>query len=166
MAIHHGIKVEPIVELRNSWGSAPVVWDALSQRYLNKKPHTYLFDNAALWDLWKHLAIPEEYRMVLMLTFDKAYVASANYPRMAAAISKFLADFELPPENVNHWPAIKSLFENSPEIPGIGLYCTSVSENMFYGPWNEEKEDYDPPDWSTIYELCEEIDSLTQATTV
>jgi hypothetical protein len=45
-------------------------------------------------------------------------------------------------------------------VPGIGLYCTSVSEDPFQGKWNEEKEEYDPPDWDEVYDLCEEIDGL------
>lgn len=164
--IYPGEKTTNVMELRNSHGSAPPVWEAMAERYLNV---TKSYDhpnpgwmqlNDTLWDLWKRHNIPVEHRMVFMLTFDRAYVAKKDYARMAEAIRKFLVDF--PPKEgcVNHWQALYNLFVSDPDIPGVGLYCTSVSDDPFNGEWNKEKEDYDPPDWSEIYDLCEQLDEL------
>jgi|GEM_PF-921461 len=165
-AIYPNDRTEDLTEMRNSHGSAPPVWEAMAGRYLGvteaysypQKGWMQLGDE--LWNLWKRTDIPEAHRLVFMLTFDRAYVARKDYARMAAAIHTFLHDFPPKPGCVNHWEVIAHLLESNPDIPGIGLYCTSVSEDPFAGVWNEEKEDYDPPDWSQIYDLCEQIDSL------
>ncbi len=165
-AIHPGDKTEDLEELSNSWGSGPPVWAAMAGKYLgitraydHPNKGWMQLDNE-LWDLWKRSDIPEEHRLVFMLTFDRAYVARKDYARMAASIRKFLADFPPTLGHVNHWDHIARLFESNPDIPGIGLYCTSVSSDPFHGEWNEEKDDYDPIDWSEIYDLCEQLDSL------
>ena len=168
-AIYPNEKCEDLEELANSWGSAPPVWEAMAAKYLGVT-EAYAYPNKGwmqigdqLWDLWKRTDIPEEHRMVFMFTFDRAYVARKNYARMAAAIRKFLADFPPKPGHSNHWGRIAELLESNPDIPGIGLYCTSVSEDPFLGKWNEEKEEYDPFDWSETYDVCEQIDSLKEA---
>jgi hypothetical protein len=170
-AIYPGKKTKDLQELRNSYGSAPPVWEAMASRYLGV---TKAYDHPSLgwmqlgnelWDLWKRQDIPVEHRMVFMLTFDRAYVARRDYARMANAIRKFLSDFPPKVGAANHWDHIAFLLESNPKIPGIGLYCTSVSEDPFQGKWNEKKEDYDPPDWSDIYDLCEQIDALTLGAT-
>lgn len=172
-AVYPNEKIESIFELSNSHGTAPYVWAAMAKVYLGidkaydhpKKGWMQLEDE--LWDLWKRSDIPEEHRLVFMLTFDRAYVARENYPRMVTAIRKFLKDFTSPIGHVNHWPTIADILEGKnnreikiEDIPGIGLYCTSVSDDPFNGPWNEAKEEYDPPDWSKIWEICKELDSL------
>jgi hypothetical protein len=163
MAIYPGEKAEGIKELSNSWGSAPPVWEAMAAKYLNvfgsynypNKGYMQLGDE--LWDLWKRRDIPVEHRMVFMMTFDCAYVAKADYPRMAAAIRRFLADFPPHPGHSNHWAAIAELLESNPEFPGIGLWCTSVSRN----PFSDDFDDNDKPipfDWGTAYSICERIE--------
>src|SRR6185312_7368076 len=79
---------------------------------------------------------------------------------MTSRIRKFLVDFPPKSGTVNHWSTIASLLESKPKFPGIGLYLTSVSDDPFLGQWNEEKEDYDPPNWNDIYEFVEQIDAL------
>lgn len=170
-AIYPGEKCEDLFELRNSWGSAPVVWEAMAARYLGvTKSYGYpdlgwMQLQGKLWDLWKRTDIPVEHRMVFMLTFDRAFVAQKDYARMVAAIRRFLADFPPKPGAVNHWSQIALILENKTtadmtKIPGVGLHCTSVSRDTFLGPWNEAKEEHDQPDWTEIYDLCEQIDSL------
>jgi hypothetical protein len=167
IAVYPGDRVDVLDEYGNSWGSAPIIWELMAARYLSvtrsydhpNKGYMQLGDT--LWNLWKDPRVKTEHKAVFMLTFDRAYVAKKDYPRMADAIKVFLEDFSIPSDNVNHWPALRELFLSNPDVPGIGLHCTSVSVNPFCGKWNEEKEDYDPPDWDDIYELFGEIDSLT-----
>jgi hypothetical protein len=166
-AVYPGDRVESLEELSNSWGSAPPVWEALSNRYLGT---TVSYDGGnggwmqrldELWLLWKRWDIPQEYRLVLMLTFDRAYVAKRHYARMFMAIDRFLTDFPPKSGTVNHWRRIMHVLhvqDGMDGVPGIGLYCTSVSEDPFQGAWNEEREDYDPLDWDTVFEICDLLD--------
>lgn len=159
-AIWPGEKHEDLQELRNSHGSAPVIWDAMCQKYLGTEPFMYFSVTDKLWPLWKDMSIPEHQRAVLFMTYDQVYVSKKDYARAAADIRKFLQDFPQSSERVNHWPAIAALFESDPDIPAIGLHCTSVSEDPFQGPWNEETEEYDQPDWSACNDIYADLDGL------
>ncbi len=161
-AIDPGVKHWDLEELRNSHGSAPVIWNAMCKKYYGTEDHAYMFNGTLdrLWPRWKDLSIPEHQRAVLMITYDRAYVLKKDYARAVADIKKFFEDFPANPEYVNHWPRIATLFESNPDIPAIGLYCTSVSEDPFQGPWNEEKEEYDQPDWDDCYSVYAKIDSV------
>jgi hypothetical protein len=140
-------KVECGEELKNSWGSAPYVWDWLIRQYINPDGNMmYEKETKQLWKLWKQTDIPEHQRAVLLMTFDRAFVSKENYPRAAADIREFLKDY-FNDKVVNHWPRIAEIFESNPDVPAIGLWLTSVSENPFNGGWDEQNEEYLPPDW-------------------
>lgn len=157
-ALWPGEKAEDLQKLSNSWGTAPLVWNALSEKYLHKK---WIIDSGkGLWELWKDTRIPKHQRVLLMFTFDRAYVLKKDYPRMSQDIWAFLRDFPVRTEYENHWPTIARLFENNPEIPAIGIYCTSVSSDPFEGEWNDDKEIREPFDWNTAYDLYAELDAL------
>jgi len=163
-AIYPGERVEDIEELRNSWGSAPHVWDAMFKRYVPQK-HEYdswMTDrDGRLWKLWDREDIPRHQRAVLGLTFDRAYVLKKDYAQAAADIRQFLQDFPVSSGHANHWPHIAALFESDPAFPAIGFQWTSVSEDTFQGPWNEEKEDFDPLDWSKCWSLYDEPEAAS-----
>ncbi|MDR3672519.1 MAG: hypothetical protein P4L36_16860 [Holophaga sp.] len=159
-----GERIELGEELHNSWGSAPVIWNAMAMKYLGAGDCAYFGCLDRLWPLWKHLGIPEHQRAVLMMTYDRAYVVKADYARAAKDIRASVADFSTE-GRVNHWLRLAEIFESDPDVPAIGLHCTSVSENPFEGPWDEEKEDYDPPDWSQCFSVYAEIDGLTRPRT-
>jgi hypothetical protein len=36
---------------------------------------------------------------------------------------------------------------------------TSVSEDLFEGTWNAEKEELDPPDWKEFWSVYDELDN-------
>lgn len=159
-AIWPGEKHEDLQELKNSHGSAPVIWAALCEKYYGTKNYMMPGILDRLWPRWKNLSIPEHHRSVLMMTYDRAYVVKKDYARAAKDIRNFLTEFLLDRDYINHWPTIAKLYESDPDIPAIGLYCTSLSEDPFEGPWNEEKEEYEQPDWSKCYDLYAELDSL------
>lgn len=154
--------VTGLKELRNSHGSAPVIWDAMCQKYYGTEPHAYMYDGTMerLWPRYKDLGIPEHERAVLMMTYDRAYVSKANYERAATDIRKWLEGHPPKEGYINHWNEIAGIFESNPDCEAVGLYCTSVSENPFYGEWNEEAEDYDPIDWDSTFEIYSELDGL------
>ena len=150
---------EDLEDLRNSHGSAPVIWNEMCKKHLGSDDHGYYGVIEKLWPLYKDKAIPKHQRTVLAMTYDRAYVSKENYKQAAKDIRSFLVDFPLNPDYVNHWPRIAEIFESEPDCEAIGLHCTSVSENPFYGDWNEEKEDYDVIDWETALDIYQELKS-------
>lgn len=165
LAIYPNEKVEDVEELRNSHGSAPIVWDAMCQRYEGAAPFRCMWDGSLdrLWPRWKDASLPEHHRAVLMMTYDHAWVAKANYARAAADIRAWLKDFNVDAKYVNHWPRLADIFESDPPHPGIAIYQTSVSENPWQGEYDEEKEDYGPPPWDKAHEIYEDLASLQQS---
>jgi hypothetical protein len=165
-AIWPGEKVEDLEELRNSHGSAPLIWNALCMRYLGLESYYYMSsDLDRLWAKWKDLSIPEAIRAVLMMTFDHAYIAKKDYQRAAGDIRTFLKEFPVPSNRVNHWPAIACILEKA-DAPAIGFQHTSVSEDPWQGPWNEEKEEHEPLDWSKAYSIYDDLYELKEASRV
>lgn len=155
-----GEGTEVLQELRNSWGSAPVIWDAMSQKYLSTKPFAYSMTIEDLWPMWRSSNVPEYQRAVLAMTYDRAYITKEHYARASENIAAWLEAFPQKAGTANHWPAIRGIFGSDPECEAIGFRMTSVTENLFDGPWNEEKEDYDPLDWSTAFDVYAELDAL------
>lgn len=150
-----GEKSEASVELRNAWGSAPVIWDNIAQHYLGG---SYWSCADRLWPLAKRQDIPFHHRAVLAMTYDRMYILREHYGRIANCIREYLRDFPVEENKVNHWPFLAELFESNPDCPAIGLWCTSVCGNPFLGEWNEEKEEYEQPDWSGYWSLFEYLD--------
>lgn len=156
--IFPGDKVECGEELKNAWGSATYVWAYMGNKYI---PHFSMFQQRAMIDLWKlyeNRTIPLHQRAVLMMTFDRAYVSREHYARAAKDIRLFLRDHN-DTTVVNHWPRIAEIFEGNPDVPAIGFWHTSVSDNPFHGGWDEEKEEYRPPNWDECYEIYTDLEA-------
>ena len=162
LALWPNEKMETLEELSNSHGSAPVIWCRFCSEYLNVSELAWLSSLHVRNDLWaayKLPAIPKQHRALLLMTFDRAYVTKSNYARADADIRAWLNAF--PPDNrVNHWPRIAEIYESNPATPAIGLHCTSVSENPFFGAWNEEAENYKPIDLSMCVDVYAELDAV------
>lgn len=156
-ALWLGDRHEDITELRNSHGSAPVVWGEMSARYLGCERFAYWQHTDKLWPLYKRQDIPVHQRAVLTMTYDNAYVSKANYKRAAADIRAFLADFPQDENYMNHWPAIAEIFESEPEYPAIGFHWTSVNCDPFNGEWDDELDDYGPTDWARLWEVYDTL---------
>lgn len=153
-----GSKIEDGPEFRNSHGSAAILWHFLWQQYVTHKTDSYyLLDAQKIWDLWTDERVPECLRAMLGLTFDRAYVKRDDFRRMATDIKNGIAMIDPPLSHANHWPSIAEHLLSEPSCEAIGLHCTSVSENPFEGRWNGEG--HDPLDWTTCFDLYEELDS-------
>ena len=153
-----GERLEEGLEFRNSWGSAPFVWDKLNQKYLSGYENSFLSsDIQQIWDLWKDPKLPIHHRAVMMMTFDKMCIVKANYRRAAKDIRNFLADF---PSGTRacHWWKIAEILEAEQHVPAMGIWQTSVSENPYLGEWNEAEEKYEEPEWEKIWDIYEELD--------
>lgn len=159
LSVKKGKSPNKIKGLRNSHGSAPVVWGALCSHYFGTPEFGFHSKIEELWPLYKDKNLPEHHRSVLMMTFDLAYVAKENFSRAAEDIRRFLEDFPVKDGYVNHWPEIASIYESNPDVESIAIYHTSVSECPFFGEWNEDEGKYDVIDWDDTYEIYESIDS-------
>ena len=155
-------RIEHGMELHNSWGGAMAIWTAMKERYLPWASYSIFMGESAqqLWDLWKDERLPIHHRAVMMMTFDTAYVPKTRYQQAAQDIRHFLLDFPEMAGKANHWPIIAKMYKRDPDVPAIGIWHTSVSENPFDGHWNEEREEYDPPDWSELYDIYKELEKL------
>lgn len=165
-AVWIGERHEEIAELRNGNLSAPIIWGEMFSHYCDvsreRYPKSaYMFRTEELWPLWKRMDIPKHHRAVLAMTYDNAYVGREHYMRAAADIRGFIANFEIPEHT--HWAKIAKIFESNPNCPAIGFNWTSVNEDPFQGPYNEETEDYDQPDWECKWEMYAALDALDKA---
>jgi len=155
-AVWPGEKAEDLEELRNSHGSAPVVWNEIAKRYLGLKDYEYSLHSDEIWPLYKRADMPAHQRAVLMMTYDNALVMKANYKQAAADIRAFLADFPPRPDYANHWARIAEIFDGELGCPAVGFHMTSVSEDPFLGQYNEETDDHDQPDWAVYWDAYAE----------
>lgn len=159
-AVWPGEKVEDFEELRNGYGSAPVIWNDMSVRYLGCEEYECMHSRKIdlLWPLYKHLGIPLHQRAVLTMTYDRALVFKRDYVRAAEDIRAYMKDFPNTKGGVHHWSRIAEIFESNPDVPAIGFQMTSVSDDLFVGDWDEEREEYGPPDWARFWNIYERLD--------
>ena len=158
-AIRPGEKTDDIIDLKNSHGFEPFIWTAICERYL-KNDMAWLgpqVDN--LWPLWKKQSIPIHQRAVLAMTYEMAYIKKADFVRLANDIRLFMKDFPVNENRVNHLPKIAEIFESGIDVPAIG-FSGSLSEDLWKGDFDEETEEYVPPDMSKAFDVYFEIDSL------
>lgn len=131
-----GGKMDGAVEFRNAWGGAARIWDALFKAYVPKK-HEYDSwisssngDDRRLWDLAKQASVPISERAVHAFTFDYFYVRQEHFSRLAADLRAFAEKYPVP-GNVDHLPAWAKWLDENSQVEAVGLYATSVSENVW-----------------------------------
>lgn len=154
------VKSEELKELRNSWGSAPVVWSIIGHKYAGCSEFGYMECIEDIWKLYESESVPLHVRAMLMMTFDYAYVKKENFKRAAEDIRKFAEQFPTEENRVNHWPTIAAFYESNPDAQAIGLHQTSVTENPFDGEYDAEKEDYLGVMVADCYEIYETLEDL------
>jgi hypothetical protein len=148
-------RIEEIDELKNSWQSAPLVWEKIAQTYGDgfHWMHGAGESEGKLWMLYDDPRLKPFERAVFALTFDRWYVEKKDFAQAAEDIQAFMDRHSIS----GHWAHIRNLFQSDPDYPAIGFYWTSVADNPFNGCWNDAKEDYDPLDWSTTYSVYDEL---------
>lgn len=127
-----------LVELRNSHGWAPSIWRRLLAHH--GWDDGYMFDNPNLDRLWQSIeTLPEWQQAPLVLTFDTGVIPFQGFAWAAEMLDEFSRRLPSNEGAVDHVPAVAELFRSAPEVPLIGVYGTSVSENPF-DPWNDEAD--------------------------
>jgi len=142
-------------EFRNGWGSAPLAWDFLAEKYLSEfnltdYMHPDYIGSSRKWEMvWKlasdtKLKLCE--RIVLMITFDRAFVPKQHLKEAGEACNEFYGMTAGTPgfeNHANHWGAIgQSLIQMSKQrlsqnARGACLSCTSVND-IWIDPSDEQ----------------------------
>lgn len=157
MAILISGVTEEIEELRNSYGSAPVIWGAMCKRYLGNETE-YMKQDTKLWNLYKDPTISKRIRAVLVMTYDNFYVEKKHFDRAAKDIEFFMKHMDMG-DGVNHWEAIATIFRGAPDIVGIGFSWTSVCDNPFV-KWDHDNDRQIPIDLDDFESVYAVIDAL------
>lgn len=126
-------KTAHYAEMRNGWGTAPVVWSYLVVRFLGRARHDYLRENdQELWSLCRAERVPRELRLVHAFCCDQAICPLDRLADLATACEEVYRLTSAGP-GVNHWATIANFLRGhcrKPKQLGLGLSCTSVSD-----PW-------------------------------
>lgn len=131
------------VEFGNSWGGSPRIWSVLFDYHIPKIDQfdSWLLsdhNDRRLWDLVYRKDIPEFERSVLAFTFDRFYVKRSNFKRLSSDLVQFVKKHPVVGK-VDHllsWAKCIEENDKSEDVEAIGLYGTSVSENL----WERYKE--------------------------
>ncbi|WP_282265515.1 hypothetical protein [Stenotrophomonas sp. PS02298] len=123
-------KAVPVAEYRNGYGTGPVIWTYLSDRYLGGR--NWGSAGGELWALAKDESIPFSLRAAHAMTFDQALVRPTDCLSFACLIEEAAAILEQwNPEYVNHFGAIASDLKGiqlDHRALGMGLCCSSVAD--------------------------------------
>lgn len=126
-------------EHRNGWGSAPVIWDYLGEKYIPEKPIYSL----AADHMCKVTALSEDSRLLnceraaLNFTCDRAYVPKSH---LADAAELFDEIYELNYDaaRANHWKRFAAEMRKvaatvkDRRLRGVCIACTSVCDEWQY----------------------------------
>jgi hypothetical protein len=127
-------KASALEEYTNGWGTGPLVWGYLNEKFLSRERHEWGGGNndGKLWGLATDPRVDLALRACLAMTFDYAVVPRAHLKEMGELLQKggeILAAHT--PGYVNHFPQIgknmTSLKLDSRAV-GVGLNCTSVGD--------------------------------------
>jgi hypothetical protein len=141
-------KVSAIREHRNSWGSAPVVWDYLEAKYLEVKEYSRAIrgDMQEVWNLHKDTRLLACERFALLTTFDWAYCSVDKLTMGADLLDEFAVLSEAwAPDRVNHWKAIAEDYRSTAIKPDYRLKGICIGHTSVSDPWEEWTPSYKTP---------------------
>lgn len=156
--LKHPEGVIETIELENSFGGAPFVWDVMAQKYLGTTKFQYLFHTDKIWPLWKRKDIPEHHRTVLGITYDNMVITKNDFKRASQDIHKFLEDFPPQLDTENHWLEISEILLNEENADAIGFNWTSVNDSPFM-EWDYAIEEYKPLNWKKYWSIYHRFDN-------
>lgn len=166
-------KPQRSIEFRNAWGGCARIWDALFKAYVPKK-HEYDSwvsnpEDRRLWDLAKREDLPLFERAVHAFTFDHFYVRNEHFGRLANDLRLFVEKYPAG-ERVDHLPAWAKWLDENSSVEAVGLYGTSVGENIWYRAkscphYGNETDETEPVPMAEGTEVYDWLDSLKDAVT-
>ena len=132
-------KTRELAEFHNGWGTAPVLWGHLCEKYLHQDANFWLMAGFGkesslqpLWDLTKNQAVPACLRIVHAFTFNNAVCPPERKDELSKACQEVF-DITYDSIHVNHWKAVAESLKSCAtdrKMIGIALSCTSVED-----PW-------------------------------
>lgn len=151
----YGKKVRHWSEHRNGWGSAPVVWDYLANKYLTPTVSGSFGREKEVWKLGRSDGLSDAELAALFFTFDWAYAPKNSLGQIADWFNEFSALVASTQyAGVNHWDAFAEELRNVDRskkdyrLFGVCVACTSVSDmwayatpDNFASAWPISKED-------------------------
>jgi hypothetical protein len=124
-----------LAEWRNGHGWSPSIWARLLKA--NYGFEGYIFGgpdggDRLLDKLWNSIeGLPEWQQAPLVLTFDTGVIPWQRFEWAADQMEEFERRLPATVGHANHVPAMIALLRSKPEVPLLGVYGTSVSENPF-----------------------------------
>lgn len=106
-------ELETVAEYRNGWGSAPVIWEFIWNKYLRTREAEKKYESAMhpqgnlqkVCDLANDGKLQEYERICVQLTYDRCIIRKEDFPKVAAALdTMYAATYN--GEYVNHLKAI------------------------------------------------------------
>lgn len=149
-------KASEIVDLRNSWGSGPAIWDYVALKCTGKKLSLISTDLKWFWKLWESEKIDDDVRACLLSTYDYAVVEVdrlLDFEKSCQLVyQKIIAETAW---TWNHFWSIgiaagKLAKKHDHRCIGMGIGCTSVSD-----PWKS----FDP-EKNKIWGIYKSIDKI------
>jgi hypothetical protein len=130
-----------LLELRNGYGWSPSIWTRLLKGLYGFDGSWMFGEGEKLLDrLWREIEEqPDWAQAANVLTFDTGVIPGQAYLWAADMLDEFERRLPAPETHANHVPVIATLLRGLPEVPFIGVWGTSVSENPF-DPWNDEAD--------------------------
>ncbi len=128
-----------VEDFQNAHGWAAFIYSQLTEKYLGVERRSWLVVSGMskrLWALVDDARLDACERIVLALTFDRAWVMAPDVPYVIEALRNFVA---LHPagENVSHLLWIAAVLEDEWDgADGLAFYGMSVSEDL----WNVDLE--------------------------
>lgn len=126
----------PVLEdYKNPYGGAITIWDFMTQRFAGVECH-YFMDETTLFRLAYQKKIPEHFRRVMLLTYDKAVLLNNHVDQAVKDINLVMNEYAFPTNKANHWPKIAedlAKYSNSKKYIGFGFNMIVDGDNFFEG---------------------------------
>lgn len=141
LGVTPNVRPVTLAEYRNGHGWSPSIWMRLAAHLYGFDGYLFGHEGDRILDrLWQQIEELEEWQQApLVLTFDTGVIPFQAFEWAADQLEEFERRLPAPEGHVNHVPPVAELFRTCPEVPLIGIWGTSVSENPF-DPWDYEND--------------------------
>ncbi len=133
---------QELKSFKNSCGFADYVWTELCKSYLGTSDSDYIYNGLAekVWAYYEDTSKPYFERIVLAITFDRAFIEKDGYDEAAKFIRQFLIKYPSNPSHSNHWGDIADFLDTKPNCESVG-FASSHSGNLFlHDTYSEDSE--------------------------
>lgn len=130
-----------LAEYGNAYGWAPSIWPRLVKHLYDYEGYLFAGEGERVLDrLWQDIEVhPEWVQAPLVLTFDTGVIPGQAFGWAADMLDEFERRLPSPSTHANHVPALAALVRTLPEVPLLGVWGTSVTENPF-DPWDADAD--------------------------